>query len=307
MSSLPVLSIVFVIAGQFLNAVVALLDRFVVKKKIVATPFIYATYVSLLSLFVLVLLPFGGITLPAAEFLIPYGLTAFTFFLSIYLLFESLTSADPAEVVPVIGSIGAITTFLGNAIVLHEPLPSHFALGFVFLVFGMALVSHFAFSKRILWSMVSSGIFFGISMVLIKYIFQHDTFLNSFFWSRIANVLVALAFLLLPGMWRLIRKDNHKGTAAEPKGSRRTKILLITANKVLGGLAFVCVLAAIKFGNVAMVNALAALQYLFLIIFSVLLSRRFPEYFKEPNHHYEVLHKVIAAGLILIGFIILFL
>ena len=306
MSSLPFLSIIFVLIGQFLNAVVAIIDRFVVTKKVVATPFVYAVYVSLLSLFVLVLIPFGTVSLPAAHLLVLYGLTAFLYFLSIYFLFESLVSADPAEVVPVIGGIGAITTFIGNALILQERLPQHFAIGFVFLVFGMIIVSHFSFSKRIMWPMVGSGVFFGLSMVLIKYIFQQVGFIDGFFWSRIANVLVALCFLLLPGMWRLVKED-YSNKHEQSQSSRRTKFLFITANKVLGGLAFVCILLAIKFGNVAMVNALAALQYLFLIVFGLILSRSYPQLFNNGAHRFETLHKLLAASLIAIGFIILFL
>lgn len=297
-------AILFVVVGQFLNALVVVLDRFIVSKKVVSAPLVYAIYVSIMSLFVLILIPFGGLTMPSLHISLIYGVAAVSYVLSIYLLFESLVGGDPSEVVPVVGGIAAIATFAGNALILHEALPAHFAIGFVFLVFGMVLVSHFSFSKQSLWNIASSGVFFGISTVLIKYVFHTETFLDGFFWSRIANVVVALGLLLMPGIWQLMRHDARSETQ---RGDTRNKFLFITANKVLGGLAFVCILLAIKFGNVALINALSALQYLFLIAFGFLFGRRFSQYFKTHDHPYETLHKTLAASLILIGFIILFM
>jgi drug/metabolite transporter (DMT)-like permease len=201
---------------------------------------------------------------------------------------------------------------MSSAFLLEEELPGHFLLGFTILVAGMLLISHFKFTTRSLLFLSGSGIFFGFSTVVTKLLLQNETFINGFFWSRMANVVVALAFLLVPSVFVAVRDDflesRRKKHHVHPKtGHRMNKIVLIVGNKILAAMGFICVLIALKSGNATMVNALSATQYIFLLIFAIFFGRLMPEYFEETVHKHEFLHKTLATGLIVIGFIILFL
>ena len=302
--------IVFVLIGQFLNALVVVGDKHIVTAKIVSRPIIYTFYVGLLSMVALFALPFG-VTLPSSAIILPSLLAGLFFVLSIYLLYESLKNSDPSDTLPVIGGVSALITFFGSYVILGEGLPSHFFTGFFILIVGMVFISHFKFNRTVIYELVGSGVFFGMSTILLKVVFLNDTFINGFFWSRMANVFVVLLLLLLPGVYGLLVNEERAHTAVTNKNKKRpstsSKILFVLGNKALAGVAFFCILIAIKFGNVSMINALAATQYIFLFIFAIIWKKALPGYFSDSTYKHELIHKVFATSLIVIGFIVLFI
>lgn len=291
--------LLFVIIGQFMFAVVVLTDRFIVSKKVVSSSIVYSFYVCFLSFFALGAWPFG-VTVPAVSTMWYSLASAVSYIISIFMLYESLKKARASEVTPVVGGIAAISTFLGSTLILHSNLPNNFLAAFFILVTGMILISHFEFNRRAFMYMVGSGIFFGLSTVFVKAIFSNDSFINGFFWSRMANVLVAVSLLLIPKVYKAILADWKK----PGKGS---KSKLVVGNKILSGIAFLCVLIATNNGDVAIVSALSAAQYIFLFIFAIFFSQLMPDYFDEKIHRHELLHKSLATALIVIGFFVLFL
>lgn len=289
----------FAVISQFMFAVCVLTDRFIVAKGVVSKPVVYAFYVSVMSVFALGALPFG-VSIPSGETILLSLAVAATYLISIIFLYESLKKTNPTEVAPVVGGVAAITSFVGSMLLLGTTLPTHFVWGFAALVIGMVLISHFNFSFRSFLFLTGSGVFFGLSSVLIKMIFVQDTLVNGFFWSRMANVVVALALLLIPSVYASIRADWGK-----PNKGKKSALLI--GNKILGALGFVFTLVAIKLGDVAIVNALNATQYLFLLVFAIFFGNLLPEYFKETGHKHEIIHKLAAVTFIVIGFFVLFL
>ncbi len=289
----------FVIIGQFMLAVVVLADRFIVSKKVVSKPIVYAFYVSLLSIFALPAFFFGA-TIPSLTTMWLSLASAFSYIISIYFLYISLKKSNPSEVAPVVGGISAISTFIASNLILGDILPHNFLAGFFLLISGMILISHFEFSWKSFGHMTIAGIFFGLSTVLVKAIFIQDTFINGFFWSRMANVFAALTLILIPTVYKSIRDDWRR----PGKGNKSS---LILGNKVLSALAFLCILIAIKHGDVSIVNALNAAQYIFLFIFAIAFRKLLPDYFDETIHKHEILHKSAATALIVVGFFVLFI
>lgn len=292
--------VVFVLIGQLLNTVVVLLDRYIVASKKVASPAVYTFYVSLCSVFVVAMLPFGAVTIPTVTTMWLSLAAAASYIFSIYFLFTSLRTSAPFEVVPVVGGVAALSTFFCSYLFLDQGLPSHFIPGFVILTLGMLLISHFDFNWRSLISLTVSGITFGLSTTLVKLLFLHDTFANGFFWSRMGNVAGALAMIIVvPGLLRHLHSDSNH--------SPRSGKYLIIVNKIIAGIAFLCILLAIKGGDVALVNALSAIQYVYLFMCALFFGSLFPEYLDRSIHKHEIVRKVSATALIVIGFFVLFL
>ncbi len=293
--------VLFVIIGQFLYAIAVLIDRFIVTKKVVSKPIVYVFYVNFLSLFALGAIPFG-VTLPSTWTVLLSLCAAVSFAASIFFLYESLNNSNASEVVPVIGGVSAISAFSLSAVLLGDGLPTRFIAGFIILVIGMLIISHFRFTARSFFFLTGSGFFFGLSTVLMKMLFVSSSFVDGFFWSRMANVVVALALLALPSVYKAIHHDHHYH-----KTPKTHKAFFVIGNKALGAIGFIFILLAIKQGNAAIINALSALQYVFLLIFALFFARLLPEYFEEKIHKHEFLHKSLATALIVIGFFVLFL
>jgi uncharacterized membrane protein len=289
------------VLAQLLNAATVLIDKYVVScvECEGRSPVAYAFYISLLSGFVLVLVPFGLISWPSPQVLALSMLTALAYISSIVFLYSALRGATASDVVPVVGGVSAIVTFIFAYHFLRQDLPESFALAFGLLVIGTFLISHFRLTGHTFVRVLAAGILFGIATFLVKLIFLSTTFIDGFFWSRMTNVIGAGLLLLWPGNVRAIFAGARDTTT-------QTKWLVV-GNKTLSGLAFVLTLLAINLGSVSVVNALSGLQFVFLIALAYLGARRFPAMLHGETHKDFFQHKLYGIIFVAFGFLALFL
>ena len=286
--------------AQLLNAAVILADKYLVTSKAISKPVVYAFYVGLLSGVVVLTAPFGVIFPPRLEIIGLSFLIALSYIFSILFLYKSLAASDASDVAPVSGALAAISTLVFSFVFLNHDLSRNFLTGFILLVGGTLLMSFFRFKKWSALHAVLAGVLFGLSSVFVKILFNTTSFIDGFFWSRMANVAGALMLLLWPANLRAIVQNIKSST-------RGTK-LLVMGNKGLAGTAFLLILLAISLGDVSIVNALAGAQFLFLLLFALIFTKKFPGYFFETVYRRHIIIQKLA-GIILIsaGLVFLFL
>lgn len=291
--------ILIAVFAYLLSAVVVLIDKYLVTSPEIPDPVVYAFYVGILSAFPIVIVPFGFVSIPNTETLLLSAFVAVTFISSVVLLYRSLKTAAATDVMPLLGaSAAASTLFFSNAL-LGTDLSFKVYAGIALLIFGMLHVAHFRFTPLSLFYVILSGVLMSLSTVLIKIMFVSFGFADAFFWSRMANVAGALILLLWPPNALLIARSFRRS-------SPKTRFLVVF-NKALAGLVFLLILISIRLGDVSVVNALAGLQFVFLLLFVVLLARRKPEFFKETLRPGHVAHKLFAMTFIVAGFLVIFL
>jgi len=304
-----------VVVAQAIMAVVALIDRYIVSSGKVGRPLVLAFYVSILSALAIFIFLFSWIPIPFIEFDIPsfsnvvwptgivllYGfIAALTFISALVMLFSSFKLAEASDVVPVVSSVSAVATLILSFYLLDTILTTNFFLGFSFLVVGTFLVAHFRFSKQLLKFTVSAGVLFALHFVTIKLLFEETHFDNAFFWSRMIIAATALLMLLLPNCC-------HRTIAGEAKQAGRSGLGWILGNKVLAGLAGLLILKAISLGDVAIVQALAGMQFVFLVLFSVLFGHTAPACIGEHCTTKDRIQKIVSVSIIVTGFSLLFI
>jgi drug/metabolite transporter (DMT)-like permease len=307
--------ILLAVGAQFLNALVAIIDKRVVSDdKILPKPFVYAFYTCLISgawiiVYFISLIPisFWGIPVPSFEHVFRPTLevvalsflAAYTFFIGLVSMFTAFRTADASDVVPVVGATSAIASFGLGYFFLYTPLSSNFALGIALLSIGTFLVSHFHFPVKTALISIHSGIFFALHYVAIKGLFMVTTFDDGFFWSRIAFMFFALSLLMVPHYFEIIKKQT--------KATSRHAGLLIFANKVLAGVSTLLILKATHLGDVAVVQALGGLQFVFILFIGIFFTLS-PRKIKvgEVYHHETILQKALFVAIIALGFLVLF-
>lgn len=291
--------IVLAALAQLISAGIVFIDKYVlVSKSHVGKPVVYAFYISLLSGFVLVLVPFGLVSAPSSTVLFLSLIASVTFISSIVLLYTALKEGHASDIMPVVGGIGAVATALCASQWLHEDLPGAFVPAFALMVLGMFLISHFRLTGRQKLLVVFSGIFFGVTAFLTKLIFLETAFLDGFFWSRMTNVLGALLLLVIPANRSAIFSGFNRSSSGT-KG-------LVIANKTLGGIAAALTLLAISLGSVSIVQAFTGLQFVFLLLIAYFLSGRFPAVLRGEMHPKGLPHKLAGILCIVLGLGILF-
>ena len=86
---------------------------------------------------------------------------------------------------------------------------------------------------------------------------------------------------------------------------QQRSLFLVGVDKILGVIGVVLIQYAIAIGSVSLVNALNGLQYAFLVVFVMLLSKFSPQRFKENYQKDEAAQEVLAVIIIMIGLVLL--
>ncbi|MFT5179570.1 MAG: putative membrane protein [Candidatus Paceibacteria bacterium] len=302
--------IVLVVIAQFINAIVAIIDKYLVSSKRVGNPITYTFYIGILSSLSILVFLFGSITIPLISLDLPsFSNIAFISFKELILLvvvsvsflgalvtlFSAFRDADTSDVVPVVGSVAAIFTLGLSTLLLGSVLTGGFIWGFILLIVGMLMVSHFRFSKKTAMYSIIAGALFGLNIVTMKLLFLETNFDNAFFWSRIGIALFALLLL-----FKIPKKTKTKG-------GKTSSWAIILGNKVLAGIAGLLILKAIDVGDVPIVQALGGLQFLFLLVFALFLGNKTPYSCGDNCTKRELVQKIISVIIISIGFAFLFI
>lgn len=301
-------------AGQFLLAIVAILDKFIIcSPKGAPRPFVYAFYSCLITggwvlVYVLAYIPglsqlgapsLANIQSPTIQVVGMSFLAGYTFFMALVSLYDALRRADASDVMPVVGAVSAISTFVMAYLFLESRLTENYIWGIALLSAGTLLVSQGRFKLPTIINTIHSGLFFALHYITMKGLFLETSFDDGFFWSRVGFVLFALSLLLVPVYFQKIKEQTQTTNA-------KTGLLVITT-KILAGVSAFMLLKATDWGEVAVVQALDGLKFVFILLMSVFIGKYIPICAGENEQDdATVTRKALYVAIICIGFVILF-
>lgn len=306
--------ILLAIIGQFINSIVAVIDKFLVTSKKVPNPSLYVFYTGILVVFSLMLycfdlflgywiadLPsFGNVTWLSSQMAINSMLPAGFMLFGLYFLFKALVKADASDIFPVVGSISSFFVLMLSYLYFNQILHTSFFFGFIFLAVGTLFVSHFRFDRSTFYSVIAASILLSFQSVLLKKLFNDSGFDNGFFWYS--------AFIFIFALFMLFSKNIRKSFIHHRKSANiKSTDKIIVVGKILAGIGGMLTTIAINLGNVTIVQALTGLQYLFLFLFAVILGKRTHSDWGENVTKKDIVQKTISITLILIGFVLLFI
>lgn len=300
--------------GQFFNAIVAIFDKFIVSdEKVLPKPFVYAFYSCLVTgfwglIYVVSYIPgFSSIGLPSIEnvhtpslqVVAMSFLAAYTFFIALVSMYDALKRADASSTMPIIGSVSALSSFGLSYLFLDVKLHDNFIIGVVLLAVGTMLVAQTLPKASVVLQVFHSGLFFALHYITMKGLFLETSFDDGFFWSRLGFVFFTLSLLLVPAYYQKVRTQTQE-TSKKAGG-------IVLATKVLAGIASFMLLKATHIGDVSVVQALGGLQYVFILMISILFAYWLPETAVDKDVRPKVfLRKLLYIVVILTGFVVLF-
>lgn len=300
--------------GQFINAIVALFDKFIVSdERLLPRPFVYAFYSCLVTggwiiIFFLGWIPglsdlgipsLENVKAPSLQVVAMSFLSAYTFFIALVSMFDALRRADASNTMPIIGSISALSAFGLSYTFLGTELHENFIIGLVLLVIGTMLVAQTLPKINVVVQVFHSGLLFALHYITMKSLFNMTNFDNGFFWSRIGFVLFILSLMLVPIYFEKVKKVTKETT-------KKTGLVILFA-KLLAGVASFMLLKATAMGDAAVVQALGGLQYVFILIISIGFAHWLPETVIDKDTRTGVVfRRMLYVVVILVGFIVLF-
>ncbi|MFH1744902.1 MAG: DMT family transporter [bacterium] len=313
--------LIIAIIAYFINAGVYVADKFLLSKKIHSS-ITYAFYVGIWSIFNFALLPFDFWVPTAQEFWL--DITAgFLFLITLVLWYKALHQSEATRVVPIVGALVPIFSFMLSYVFLGEKLSEQHLLAFFILINGGILISvkrtkfymvkevaerirqifgnvlggihaQYRPSGRLIRNSVASAFFFATYYVLIKHVYDTQPFIGGFVWSRLGTFFGVICIFLVPEWRRGILSYQEKQKS--PKN-----VSLFLSVRLLAAGAFILLNWAISLGNVALVNSLQGVQYLFLFLLIMFLSAKYPRVLREELGGEVLLQKIIGISLVCTG------
>jgi drug/metabolite transporter (DMT)-like permease len=301
-------------AGQFLNAIVAIFDKYIVSdEKVLPRPFVYAFYSCLVTgawvlIFALGLIPgfaslgvpsFDNVKAPTIQVVGMSFLAAYTFFIALVSMYDALKRADASNAMPIIGAISALSSFGMSYLFLDTELHEGFIYGILLLAVGTLLVAQTLPKVSTVLHVFHSGLFFALHYITMKGLFLETSFDDGFFWSRIAFVLFALSLLLVPVYLEKVRTESSKAD------SHAWYIILLA--KALAGIAAFMLLKATDLGEVSVVQALDGLRYVFILLITLVFAHWLPDSATDRDTRPGVVfRRLLYVVVILLGYVMLF-
>ena len=295
--------LLIVIIAYFLNALAAVIDKYLISKRL-PQPVVYTFFISILGILAIFLIPFG-FQIPSSFIILLSFIAGLSFTFALFHLFSALKFEETTKITPFIGGLQPIFIFILSFIFLKEKLVSTQLTAFIFLVIGTILIT-FNFQprkflkKRRLPAVLISSFLFALSYFLTKVVYQNHPFISSFIWIRFGSFLGALCFLIPKNIRQKLI------SAIRPRAARRKETsFMFIFGQICGALGFFLINYAIKLSSVSLINALQGLQYIFLLIMVIILSKRFPQVLEEKLTFKILRQKILAIIFISLGLVFL--
>lgn len=292
------------LGGYFFNALAALFDKLLLSDDRIGSPALYAFFTSLVSLFALVLLPFGFVfVIPNAIFL--GFVSGFLFLLGLIAFYEAVKRSEISRVAPLVGV--SIIGFLFAATVVRGfftgcECDAVSIIALLLLAVGsffLAKPKKGAYDPNLVRFVLLSGALMAASLVVLKETYLLSNFATGFFWSRMGMFLTGMSLLVFPALRSQIFSggDRH----AKPTKRNAATATLFFMNKAFGGLGAFLISYAISLGPVTFVQGLNGAQFALVFLLAVPISIRYPKIFREETDRNTIIQKTAAIILIALG------
>lgn len=291
--------LITILSAYLILAAVSLGDKYLLSGK--PEPKVYSFYVGLLGSLAFLLIPFVDFSVPGFNQIVLSLISgAFSIF-ALYFLFSGLKKFEASRVIPAIGGLVPVFTFLLTFVFFKEELKDIPA--FILFVLGSVLITYNKKAKIPLKSLLVSSvaaIFFASHFILSKHIYLEQSFWSGFILMRAGAIIVSF-FLVFT---KEVRKEIF---LRKPSFDKKTGSFFLL-NQGAGAGAFVLQHFAVYLAAPVYLPIIAALQgtqYVFLFIFTILLSFKAPWIIKEETGKGILFQKALAIFLIILGFICL--
>ena len=295
--------LIIIIFAYFLLAISTLGDEYLLNGP--PNPKNYSFYVGILGVFVLLLIPFVGFSIPSLSQIILSLLAGSFLVLASFCYYTALEHFEVSRVAPAIGgflplfTFGFVYFFSGE----KQSLMLVQIIAFTLLIFGSIFITfekQKSISLKSLKITVLAAFLFAVTFILTKYVYINQPFWNGFLWMRIGGFLTAIFFLFSQGVRDEIFR--RKSTFQKKTG------VVFLGNQVVGAGAFLLqnwAIALVPLSFLPFINALEGTKYIFVLIFSILLSIKLPQLLKEKISKGIIIQKIVAILLIIGGLVLL--
>jgi len=282
------------IVSGFIWSVVNVIDKTVVSKYI-KNPIFMILIFSVVSFIIgIVAVPFipGGLVGWAWFWVILAGVG---YMLATLLYFYALQIEEASRVVPLFSLSTAFLVII-SAIFLGEIFSFITYFGILLIIIGTIIITarkniFEAFTSKALWLMALGAFGWAGSSAISKYLLDSYTYWQVYSWQRIFVGLIGIVFALF--FFKNIRQVYSQ--------IKKRYVALHSFSEVLNLLGVFVFTVAISYWFVSLANTVASVQYVFIFLWAVIISRFKPSLFTEEVNKRVIWQKVVSIALIIVG------
>lgn len=271
-------------------------DKVLLKHKGTQNLVSYVFWLGAISIFGLVLIPFG-FHLPSSK-VIAYAVGAgICDLLASWFYYAALKAGEASEEMAATGGFTPVATVILSIPLLGIHLDGRL-VGFIIMTLG-GFVMFFAEKlplTRVLPRVIAASVLFGLTSVMQKVAFNGANFVSGYVFFTIGTFVGAMA-LLIPPSWR--RQIFTQSEQAPP----RSKIGYMSNRFVAGVGSFLVVFAVSKTAP-SIVEAIAGVRYVVIFLGAYMLTQWRPQWLREDFTRRALLVKAIGTSLVVVGLIL---
>jgi drug/metabolite transporter (DMT)-like permease len=259
----------------------------------------YVFWLGFISIFGLLLIPFGFHLPSVAMILLAFG-TGVIHLLANYFYYAALKAGEASQTLAIMGGFSPVATALIAIGLLKHPLGRGSTFGFVLLVAGgfVMFLSEKMNLRRVLPNVLAASGTFGLVNVLQKVVFDHTNFVSGYVFFTFGTFVGSL-LLLLRANWR--KQIFESSENAEPRSR-----FWYFVNRFMAGVGSFLIFFAISLTSPALVDAITGLRYVIIFVGAYGITRLRPSWLRENFEGLVLLGKTLAtlmvvAGLVLLG------
>jgi len=293
----------FIILAYFLLALASLIDRYLLAGPL-PKPKVYAFFVNILGFLALLLLPF--LPFPDLNQVLLSLLAGAVWTLAVFVLYLAIFKSEVSRVMPAIGALLPIFSLAISFLFLAKKIEIslNYLLALFLLILGGVLITLERRKKSISLKNLSlsalAALVFGLGFFLAKLVYLNQSFVSGFAWMRIGGALAALLFLF--------SSETRQAVFVQKTAAKKQALFPLILGQAFGGLGFILQSYSVslaKIEEIALINALEGIRYVFLLLFISILGRKLPSLLKEKLAKRILGQKILATLIIVAGLALL--
>lgn len=286
------------IVAQIFNGTVSVFDKFLLEKTL--KPTVFAFWISITSLIALVALPFD-FSLPAPHMWFINLAAGATFSLAVLFMYAALHREEVTRVMPVIGSLIPVFTLIIAYFTLGDRLEPIQVVAIGILCLGIIFLTYRHSQKPVNYLIMTSAVLaafaFALSSVLMKEIFNVQSFISGLAWSRLGGLIVVPLVLM--------DRESRNEIFRKREMPKHGNTIIFFLGRTFSGAGFLLVNFAYVLLTPAIVNALQGVQYAYLFLANLILGKFWPKLFNEKYTRRTLALKISGVLIIILGSVIL--
>lgn len=269
-------------------------DKVLMKSPGTKNLFSYVFWMGALSVFGVVLVPFGYKSAPLWLIGLAFGVGVVDL-IATFFYYAALKMGEASESLAVVGGFTPVATLALSYALLSHQIKGDALIGFAVMTaggFAMFLSENFPLKKMLPPVILAAGLF-GLVTVASKIVYNHTNFVTGYVWFTIGTFAGSMAILIHPS-WR-------KQIFAESRQDNPRNRFWYFVNRFVAGLGSFLVVYAISLTHPALVNAISGVRFGVIFVGAYLLTKLKPSWLSEDFSGWQLATKTFATCLVVAG------